>query len=537
MHIRTAQNKKGIPVTQAEHKHARRFTGLSQSGWVRIIIIAQLALLAWQFTPDLSTNGDDACFYLLGKAIHDGKGYHKLQHPDLPAEKSTPIVFPLMLAFIQIFSPSILAAKIVQSLIGALITLLAYYLFRLYSKNLLLPLVALCAACATLAQFSSSLMSEAPFVLFSLLALYLYELSVARPNNRWLFWLSIVISVFPLHCRSIGLAFSASWLLTNLLAKRYRYMIAHAVVLVVTVAAFHLATKAGGGYFIHIVLRNSYDPEAGFVTAGEMAQRVLQNIQAYGSIILQRSLISLPPATPDGARFIITAACLIFILAGWVRGLFGPMKFLSLYVFMYFGIILMWQTQWSSERFVAGVIPFLYFFLLFGIEGFVALVYDQKGNKPRDRFAAIAPPCAHPSWLNRSTVWIAAILIVLSNVNFQIAYAKREQALGPDWKNFYSCADWIRTNTPPGAVVMNRKVELFFVRSKHQGVMYPYSHDINKIMKTIDDANVAYVIFDNFAWTGTTREYLYPVLTNFQNRFQMVYALDNPPTAIYKVLR
>ncbi len=531
-------DRKGTPVKkEVEKRPPRGLPTLSQSTWVRILIIAQLALLAWQFTPDLSTNGDDACFYLLGKAIHDGKGYHKIQYPDLPAEKSTPIVFPLMLSFIQIFSSSILAAKIVQSLIGALITLLAYYLFRLYSKNLLLPIVALCAACATLAQFSSTLMSEAPFLLFSLLALYLYELSIARPNDRWLFLVTAVVSVLPLQCRSIGLAFSASWLLTNLLTKRYRYMIAHAVVLVVTVAAFHMATTGGGGYFIHIVLRNSYNPDAGFVTFGEMVQRILQNIQAYGSTILQRSIISLPPATPKGAQALITAAFLLFIFAGWLRSLFGPMKFLSLYVFMYFGIILMWQTQWSSERFVAGVIPFLYFFLLFGIEGVVALFHDQGGAKIRNRFAAITLPCAHPSRLNRSIVWIAAVLIVLSNVHFQISYAKRETALGPDWKNFYSCADWIRVNTPPGAVVMNRKAELFFIRSKHPGVMYPYSHDVNKIMETIDDAHVSYVVLDNFAWTGTSREYLFPAIRSHFDRFKIAYALNNPPTVVYEVVR
>jgi hypothetical protein len=513
---------------------------LSQSSLVRIFIIVQLALLAWQFTPDLSTNGDDARYYLLGKALHDGKGFHQIQHPTNPVETTYPIVFPLLLSFVHVFSGSILLAKIVQSILGSLVTLLVFYLFRIYSKNLLLPLVALCAMCATLAQFSTSLMSEIPYLFFSLLALYLYEQSVQRPKNRWLFWLTIVLSVFPMHCRSVGLAFSGSWLLANLLTKRYRYMVAHAIVLAVTIVLFHLATTWDNGYLIQIVQRNTYNPEAGLVTAGEMVQRIMQNIQAYGSYILQRSLVPLLPQTSKGVSAIITAACLISVLAGWVRSLFGPMKFLSLYVFMYFGIFLMWQTQWSSERFVAGVIPFLYFFFLFGLEGFIGLAFGGQGAhsapfKQRLKTLAMAPE--QKAGVRQVFIWAAAILIIIANVSFQTSFARKTQEFGGDWKNFYSCADWIRTNTPPDAVVMNRKVELFYIRSKHSGVMYPYSRDVNKIMKEIDSSKVEYVIFDNFAWTGTTREYLYPAINNFQDRFQMVYALNNPPTAIYKVIR
>jgi hypothetical protein len=512
---------------------------ITPATWVKLFIVVQLVLLAVQFTPDLSTNGDDARYYLLGKALHDGKGFRQIQHPTMPVETTYPLVFPLLLSFVQLFSGSILLAKIVQSVLGALVTLFGFYLFRIYSKNLLLPMVALCATCATLVQFSSSLMSEIPYLFFSLLALYLYEMSVRRPKNHWLFWLTILLSVFPMHCRSVGLAFSASWLLTTLLTKQYRYMFAHAAVLMVSVALFHMATTWDNGYLIQIVQRNTYNPEAGLVTPGEMVQRIMQNIQAYGSYILQRSLVPLPFQASKGLLALITGACLISILAGWVRSLFSPMRFLSLYVFMYFGIFLMWQTQWSSERFVAGVIPFLYFFLLFGLDAVMELVSGARGRAAplKQRFLSLVTPEERMTGIGSAVIWITAILIMLSNIGFQTSFLKKSNALGPDWKNFYSCADWIRTNTPDSAIVMNRKVELFYIRSKRTGVMYPYSRDVNKVMKTIDDSRVDYVVFDNFAWTATTREYLYPVIQNFQNRFEMVYALNNPPTAIYKVVR
>jgi hypothetical protein len=511
---------------------------ISPSTWVRILIIFQLVLLAVQFTPDLSTNGDDARYYLLGKAIHDGKGFRQIQHPTLPVEKTYPVVFPLFLSFIDIFSDSILVAKIAQCLLGACVTLLAFLLFRVYSKNLLIPMVALCAGSATLVQFSSSLMSEIPYLFFSLLALYLYEISIANPKKAWLFWLTALISVFPMHCRSVGLAFSASWILTTLFTKRYRYAAAHAGLLVVTVVIFHLLTSWENSYLIQIIQKNTYDPEAGFVTPAEMVQRVMENIRAYGSVILQRSLIPFPFAASKGLQALVTWTFLVSILIGWVRSLFGPMRFLSLYVFMYFGILLMWQTQWSSERFVAGVIPFLFFFLLFGLEGAVGLFAGQKKGTPfLARLKNAAAVAQRPPAISRAVVWTAVALTLVCNTAFATLCLGKSQVLGPDWKNFYSCADWMRTNTPPDAVVMNRKVELFYIRARRAGVMYSYSHDVNKIMREIDSSHVDYVVLDNFAWTATTRQYLYPVLQSFQNRFQMVYVLNNPPTAIYKVVR
>jgi hypothetical protein len=528
-------NKKPLHLEQTNLPAER--PKIAVSSWVKLFVVVQLVLLAVQFTPDLSTNGDDARYYLLGKALHDGKGFRQIQHPTLPVEGTYPIVFPLLLSIVHFVSSSILLAKIVQSVLGALVTVFCFYLFRIYSKNLLLPLIALCATSATLVQFSSSLMSEIPYLFFSLLALYLYELSIVRPKNHWLFWLTIALSVFPMHCRSVGLAFSASWLLTTLLTKRYRYLVAHAAVLAITVVLFHMATTWGNGYLIQIVQRNTYNPEAGFVTPAEMIQRIAQNIQAYGTFIIQRTLVPLPFESSKGLSALISVGCCAAILIGWVRSLFSPMKFLSLYVFMYFGILLMWQTQWSSERFLAGIVPFLYFFILSGVEGVCTLASGSKGTSLRERVSALVAPAGKSSWARGAVVSAVAAIIVLSNVVFAVSYVKKQNTLGPDWKNFYSCADWMRTNTPQSAIVMNRKVELFFIRSKRAGVMYPYSHDVNKVMDVIDSSRVDYVVFDNFAWTATTRQYLYPVIESFQNRFQMVYALNNPPTAIYKVIR
>ncbi len=504
------------------------------SAWIRVLIVLQLALLAWEFYPDLSTNGDDARYYLLGQALREGKGYTQIQLPGNPPEVGYPIAFPLLLAAVSFVSNSIMAAKIFLALCGVTVTLLCYQLFKNHMKRLLVPMLVLCAASSLLLEFSSSIMSEVPFLLFSLLALILYERSAANPKNAWLFWLTIVVSVVPMHCRSVGLAFSAAWILTTLASKRYRFAFAHIAVLAVTVVVFHIFTSWQNSYTFYLLQKNAYAPDLGFVTPADMIARIGQNIKSYATMIVSQSLIPLPYGTSASSAGLLSILCVALIFAGWVRGFFGRMRFASMYVFLYFGILLMWQVQWTSERFVVGILPFLYFFLLNGIAAILGLLPSAKGKGLLAKFTSDSDNLSRGGEI---VVWAVVAIVGFVNIYNQPTQLHLKRYLGPDWRNFYSCADWVRINTPPDAVVMSRKAELFYVRSKRAGLMYPMTHDTRRIVNTIDSANVSYVVLDNFSWTGTSAQYLYPAIRDNMDRFRPVYALNDPPTVVYEVVK
>jgi hypothetical protein len=510
------------------------FSSIPQATWVRVLIVLQLSLLAWEFYPDLSTNGDDARYYLLGQAMREGKGYRQIQLPNAPVETGYPIAFPLLLTIVSFVSSSIMVAKIFLALCGALTTLLCYFLFKNHLRRLLVPMLALWAVSSLMVEFSSSLMSEIPFLLFSILALVLYERSAADPKNAWLFWLTIAVSVVPMHCRSVGLAFSAAWILNTLVDKRYRFALAHVGMLAVTVVVFHVFTTWQNSYLLQLVQKNSYAPDLGYVTVADMLERIGQNIKAYGLSIVSQSLIPLPYAFPPFAKTIVSALCVALILTGWVRGFFGRMRFASLYVFLYFGILVMWQFQWSSERFVVGVLPFLYYFLLSGLDALMSLVVPAKDASLARKFTAGSEA---PSRAGGIVVWAVVAIIGFFNVYNQPKDLHLKRYLGPDWRNFYSCADWVRINAPQDAVVMSRKPELFYVRAKRTGLVYPFTHNTQKIIDAIDSMRVSHVVLDNFAWTATSGEYLYPAIRSNPGRFKIAYALNNPPTVVYEVVK
>jgi hypothetical protein len=104
--------------------------------------------------------------------------------------------------------------------------------------------------------------------------------------------------------------------------------------------------------------------------------------------------------------------------------------------------------------------------------------------------------------------------------------------LTKDWKNFYSCADWIRLNTPDDAIVVSRKPELVYLRAGRKGFVYPFSHDVEKVIDGLKKGNTRYIILDNFAWSNTTVRYLFPAIMSHQENFRVVYALQNPDTYV-----
>ena len=109
---------------------------------------------------------------------------------------------------------------------------------------------------------------------------------------------------------------------------------------------------------------------------------------------------------------------------------------------------------------------------------------------------------------------------------------KKNSQISGDWKNFYSCADWVRLNTPPHAIVANRKPELFYLRSLRKGFVYPFSHDVEKVITGLKQGGARYCIFDDFSWTSTTIRYLYPAIMSHPEMFRVVYSLRSPDTYV-----
>lgn len=494
---------------------------VSPTFWLKIFVISQLLLLAMEFSPDFSTNGDDAHYYLLGTSLASGNGYRDLFDPGNAVHTQYPPLFPALLGIADAFTNTPLLPKIAVGLLSAGILLLLFSYVRMHFPVLAIPLALFTAFSSSIASHATLLMSEIPYLFTTLAALLLYERS--RKKTEWgvLFFAATIVSLCPIFIRSAGLAFSAAWVLCALLDKRYKLAGAHVLLFIALSLLLRVATDWDSPYVDQLFRKNQYDPELGFVTAGEMAARMGQNIWIYLFSIIPQAFSGLP--LQKNSSLLLSLAVMVPVTIGWIRNIMLPTRFISIYLLFYATIICMWQTQWSGIRFIIPVLPFIALFMFLGLDAVLEFAFGfSKGKTPRPAKPAMIP----------GLILAASIALALFNVKDHLNQIKTGATLAGDWKNFYSCADWIRLNTPADAIVVNRKPALFYLRSQRKGFVYPYSHDVEKVVGDLKRGHARYCVLDNFSWTNTSPRYLFPAIMSHPELFKVVYSLRNPDTYV-----
>jgi len=502
--------------------------------FVKMTVALQLGLLMWQFSPELSINGDNAVYYLLGKALSQGKGYRKICVVDEPVERKYPMGTSLLIASTQFLTNTPLLAQVLMGVMGACITLLCYYLFRSsLSPPLLLACILPVAASGLLAESELVLMSETPYIVATLAALLLRQVLHRNPTRVVVFVSTMLVSIMPIHFRSVGIVFSAAWIVDELLSRNYRSALVHAALVAVTMGFYKSLSPTQSDYVGTLFLKSSYDPEMGEITAGQLLRRVVRNANLHLGVIIPKSLFPFSRPSALVLRRILTWFLLASAFVGWIRSLGSRHRISALYVLFYMGIVLVWPIP--SERRITCILPFLLLFTVLGLDAVLHASIPIRKTSVRRLFGALR---SAESLISRRSQKLAlgliTVVVVGFNVQYRIANPHRSDDLTPDWVNFYDCAHWVRRNTPKNAIVMSRKPSLFYIRARRKGCMYPYSHDVDEVIEAMERMNVTHVVFDNFGWTRTTAKYLYPAIMSYPNRFEVVYVLKNPDTYVLR---
>ncbi len=489
--------------------------------WIKVFVAVYMIILAAEFSPDISTNGDDAKYLILGKSLVTGHGYRYLYDPANQVETQYPPLFPAFLGAFSIFDGEPLIPKIAVGILSGCMLLLLFFYLRSAFRRFALPVTLIVAVSSSIAICSTLLLSEVPYLFASLGALMLLELYRRRGGMGLIFWAAAISAVAPAFIRTVGIAFAAAWVISAIIDKKYKQAAAHVAVFAGAMFLLRLATSFNSPYIDQLFRRNSYNPELGFVTFPEMVQRIGTNLHEYLFGVLPQALLG--GSLSGNTGLLLSFGLLLLALIGWVRNFALPTRFLSFYLLFYCGILCMWQSQWTSLRFIVPIVPFMIVLALLGLETMV-------------RFAQrLFSKTETSGGLRTGIVWGAAALLALLNGCDQLRILNTDTALTPDWKNFYRCADWIRTNTPQDAIIVSRKPELFYLRAHRRGFIYPFSNNPEKVIDGLTKGGAQYCVLDNFYWTGTTMHYLVPAVRNHPEMFRIVYSLTDPETYVLEV--
>jgi len=164
-----------------------------------IIIAISILLAVLNFTAVPFSGGDNFGYFLLAKALAHGKGYIELWDAYTPLHTKYPPMFPILLIPAGLFDSYLMA----KATVFVCYVFMLWFAYKLYeaingkSKRATLIALAILAFVPVTIQYSSFVLSEIPYMMFSVIALYLFT------QKRY--WLSMIFATLTFLTRTAGI--------------------------------------------------------------------------------------------------------------------------------------------------------------------------------------------------------------------------------------------------------------------------------------------------------------------------------------------
>ncbi len=489
-----------------------------------VVVAGHVILALLVFEPTLFPGADAGHYMVLGESLRNGMGFRDIQLPGSPLHAKFPPGYPLILALagwfggLQLFKAASLAFtagsvwltyRIAESLVGKRVAFLAAGLF---------------AMAPVLLGFSHRVLSEAAFT-FLLLAVVATTLGDRRVGAA-----ALAAAAAAFFTRTAGLSVLLTLVVWTLLSRdRRRSVVAVLVALscVVGWAVYqHLAQPTQPGYLQQLIQQNPYVPAAGTVGMMDFPARAATNLWRYVSSELPGSF-GFPTVRRETVTGTAVAGVVLSSLAlyGWLRSAAIQVKVAHVLVAFYVGLILLWPPVWTDRRFLLPILPLL---VVFGAAGAVAVV-DLLGQ--RIGYATMGLVTAGVATM----ALISSGSVVPSRVACQFSYRNGHPCERPQYSEFYAMGWWASENTPVGSVIANRSPATFYLFSRRQGDLYPYSQDPSVVLRGLEEMGADYVLVDRLS--ATTAMYLIPAIAANLDRFEVVHTVGGEEgTALLRLL-
>jgi hypothetical protein len=486
--------------------------------WLFLIIIGIGFLFTYTYTFDskLALLGDNASYYTLGKALAQGEGYVNISKISKSPNNHYPPGYPVIISAVLIFSDSIVAVKLLNGLFFLGSLLLVFILISKLTKNYITAFVVSMLAVfnSHLLFYSSLMMSEIPYMFFSLLAIYLFT-KIEFESAFWKdkFFIGTVLSmIIAYYIRSLGVALLAGFCLHLLLQKKWKAMGAFILTFIIGFLPWFIRGQKLGGtsYINQLKMINPYNPGLGQANFGDFVDRTINNFSRYFSREIPDAIFTFGPAYNEpikGSEWFF--GFIILALIGYGIYQLKEYRLVILgYLLGTFGILMIWPDVWIGVRFIVPIISILVVAL---ICGFVALL----GKITTHSVTQYIP--------------IVAILFTIGSVIDLHNTAKAPYP--PAWQRYFEVAEWLKKNEKE-VVVSCGKPSLFYTYADNYTMRYKFTQDAEKLIDNLEKQQVDYVVIDQVY--GNTFQYLLPAVRQYPDRFQQVLHLKNPDTYLLK---
>lgn len=476
---------------------------------------------AFIFDSKLDMGGDNAGYYILGRALLQGEGYTNIHIPGTPAASHFPPGYPALLAVAMLFGKSFTWLKVVNGILfGATL-----WWFRSIAEKatgstaFAWVAVLLVGLNSHLLRSSTIMMSEIPYTAASILALW--TLLRWDPESKafyrsYDFWLVVVLASAAFYIRTAGIALGAGIGLYLLFERRWAAAFTFGGAFFALYLPWVLrgrAVDAGSAYVDQLLSVNPYRPEEGQIDVSGLWDRIAENAGRYLGQELPNSMIpsltvDYNPEAPVSHPF-VGLLLLGFIAYGIVR--LPKLRWLVAgYVLASFAIFLVWPSVWYGVRFIQPLVPVLVLSAVYGAWELLRRVL--------------------PSW---NPWWFAALgLLLLAPVRTLNDEAKLDYPM--PYQNYFRLGEFAKANVPADAQFATTKPALWYLFAERKATRIPTEADPALFMQRLQEEGLNYVVVDQLGY-GSVGRYFVPAYQAYPERFELVAQLPNPDTYIFKV--
>jgi len=491
---------------------------LYKSRWIILFFVFWLTALLYIPKGFLDLGGDSAQYIILAESIAHGQGYKAVNYPGEPFFYHYPPVFPLLLSpIVYFFGRNLFLMHLLIALLGYASLFILYRIFKKYTeKEIAYIIVVLLATNIVFLSYSAQyILSDIPYLFFSGVALLFSQKYLN--NNRKVVdpagFMSILAIITSYFTRYSGISLFLGLLVIFFISRGARNTRKSLFILsgfMLFFILWNLKCRLYPGIvpsnLKQFILIDPYRPFLGtiFSHPHALVVRFVQGVYYYCNICVDvLFFLKLP--------YIFSYAMFALIMFGlWVKFREDKSCVFHYYFVIYIIMLALWPYR-EGVRFIIGILPFLYFYLLSGISE-ISHILSRKYH----RYIVYLTGC---------------IFLVMNVIVFSLNGVKIKRFSEPE-NNFIEINKWMKDNLPSESIIASRKPTITSFYTKDKAVTYPFTPIPEKFWEEIKKKNVQYIVIDEFS--RESYYYLIPFINKYHNKLKLLHKTGN--TGVLEIL-
>ncbi|MDP8215762.1 MAG: glycosyltransferase family 39 protein [Candidatus Kaelpia imicola] len=449
--------------------------------------------------PAIEISFDSPRYITTADSIASGNGYRTISEIDNNPVFYNNYIFPYIIApLIKIFGLNPYPLKILMLVFSLLSILLFFSLtLELFNKKEALLLSVSLMSMPIFIRFSNKILTEAPFMFFLLLSLWLLNRYFQKDKKIYL-GLLLATMYSLIFTRTIGIIILVPLFIYSYAKKDRNLFITTAILTTITIITIYIiqsrtAPENNLYHIKYLLYKDDFTPQQGYIDIECLIARVIDNIKFY-FLNIPREIFNLP-----SSGILLYATLFWTLLCSGIYSIKPNFYKKSFFVFFatYLFFFIVWP--WQSTRFIYPILFIILIYLYWGLKSLIIRI---------------------PSTIKRIIYLTIILSILYSGLKELLLEITVNKIYPAEVNEVVQLSSWIKENTSQESVILSKNTALIYMLSSRKGTYIPYSYDMKKITTHIEKKGVTHILADRL--NSEMIKYIYPWINKNKERLRII---------------